>query len=805
MKGTIMAAPRGYPDLPSVEAGALLRFHVWSEAPQFRIDLYRYPFSQNPDGTSGWLVSQTANQAQAPGSPSSDWNWPAYDLTAPGATGVYIAFIIEGDGNGNVTSAPPDFSTTFAPDSRMLVVVRSATPGATARILYKLAVFTYHSYNKTGNGGLYDGVSIVTMRRPGGGTGGDTHDALGSDAQDTASPYQTFEHWDAKFISWLSQEGYIVDYCTDFDVHSDGSLLNNYAVLLCVGHDEYWTEDGRAHVEAFRDRGGHIALFCGNTCWWRVRFTGPTEYSSRQPGDWWWDTELMNPENKLTGVSYRNGGAWYTPDPQTPDGRRTPLGFTVNRVHWALPGLPVQHVIGADARLVGYECDGAVYWGTVGTASSTGDDGTPANFEILAIAELGMVGDTGTDPTLGTGWFFDQREAALNQKYGHAATLGLYHSAAGSIVFTAAAVDWPRVLLSGDSDVNAITTAILDVMIGEENFETMPATVATAAGYAGVFVVAVSGRLWELPFQGNWLDWVNHGTPPTGSVDVSAPSAAVAKSGYLGVFLSAEGSLIERYRSGGQWYWTDHGPPPGTAAAGAPSLVAAPSGYVGAFVRSADGRLFERYYVGSGQWAWTDHGMPPGTAATYDPSAVAAASGYIGVFIVGTNGRVFERYFVTGTGWIWTDHGTPPGALGASASSAVAASSGYVGAFIAGDNGNLFELYYTHQVSNWLWTDHGQPPGSRAVSAPSAIAAPSGYVGTFLRGDNGHFYERYFTRQAAPYWFWTDHGGNLAAGPTGLAAPWGYVGSFAAGADGQLWECYFADEGPDWPWTRHPR
>src|SRR5207247_2633147 len=61
--------------------------------------------------------------------------------------------------------------------AKALFVVRSATLGKTARILYKVPLFTYQAYNETGaNGSLYSGAPKVTLRRTG---GGHRRDAVG--------------------------------------------------------------------------------------------------------------------------------------------------------------------------------------------------------------------------------------------------------------------------------------------------------------------------------------------------------------------------------------------------------------------------------------------------------------------------------------------------------------------------------------------------------------------------------------------------------------------------------------------------
>jgi hypothetical protein len=172
------------------------------------------------------------------------------------------------DDAGNVISSPEDTAIADGRSAKALFVVKAA-PGKTAPILYKVPLFTYQAYNDTNSpisntdgGSLYSGAAKVTLRRTGGGTGGTPYDISVQDAYDGSSPRQTFAHWDVPFISWLERNGYSVDYCTDLDIHENpGDFLSNYKLLLSVGHDEYWSPEMRAKVEAFVENGGNVALF----------------------------------------------------------------------------------------------------------------------------------------------------------------------------------------------------------------------------------------------------------------------------------------------------------------------------------------------------------------------------------------------------------------------------------------------------------------------------------------------------------------------------------------------------------------
>ena len=456
---------QGYPDRPALRAGEKLRLHISTHNPhkRFRVDFYRQGVGLAKMGS---LDAQTGHYF-APLHHYDDWGWPSYDFRIPNdwPSGAYIANLIETNQQGEPNSDSEELSADGR-NGKALFVVKSSSPGQNAQILYKLSLTTYHAYNYSGGGNLYVGewckdaitkkrVNKVSTHRPGGGTGGAiphfdaSNNVSGSiDFYDAGSPRQTFAHWDVPFITWLEKNHYRVDYCTDLDLHEERDLLTPYRLLLSVGHDEYWSEQMRAHIEAFIRQGGNVAFFSGNTCWWHIEFCDFTKGADGElhPTAFIRDfnTWKTNPENSLTGVSYRNGGGSWIKE-------REALGYTVqNADHWVYEGTGLRNgdVFGADERLVGYECDGALFTrDNHGFPVPTGADGTPSDFVILGVGEL-----AGSE-----GWQFEARE---NQNQGpRAATMGLYTRR--GIVFTAATTDWTRVL-NTNTQIDGITRNILN-------------------------------------------------------------------------------------------------------------------------------------------------------------------------------------------------------------------------------------------------------------------------------------------------------------------------------------------------------
>ena len=73
-------------------------------------------------------------------------------------------------------------------------------------------------------------------------------------------------------IRWLERNGYDVTYSTGVDTDRRGSEILNHKVFLSVGHDEYWSGQQRANVEAARDAGVNIAFFSGNEIFWKTHW-----------------------------------------------------------------------------------------------------------------------------------------------------------------------------------------------------------------------------------------------------------------------------------------------------------------------------------------------------------------------------------------------------------------------------------------------------------------------------------------------------------------------------------------------------
>lgn len=448
---------QGYPARAGLAPGESLVLHVSTDAPRFRVVFYRWGDDLIRMHETGWLAGEHA----PPRSAAEDWQWPRYEFPVPRdwPSAVYIAHLEEPGG------IPIDLAMTSA---AALFVVHG---NGRSKLLYKLPLATYHAYNCSGGGCFYVNPprsedppgAKLSLHRPGGGIGSETWGAL--DHYDMSSPRQTFAHWDARFIRWLLRNGYTPEFCTDLDIHADPGLCNRYRLLLSVGHDEYWSETTRDAVEDFVSRGGNVAFFGANLCWWRIHIVdGETAILCHQGGPrgafdhWWPESGVGRPEDALTGVSYRNGGGWW-------DGPRNAGGYIVqDPEHWVFAGtgLGRGEAFGGNTSppLVGYECDGAPlesFDKTTGLAvlsSSAERTGTPPGFRLLAASLLD--GNWQERPP---------RETHPADVGIHAATMGIFSR--NGTVFTAGTTDWAQVLGNGqDAHVDTITRSVISRLLG---------------------------------------------------------------------------------------------------------------------------------------------------------------------------------------------------------------------------------------------------------------------------------------------------------------------------------------------------
>ena len=266
-------------------------------------------------------------------------------------------------------------------------------------------------------------------------------------------------------MTWAESNGYELEYASNMDLELRPEILENYRLILSVGHDEYWSAPMRDSLEKFIADGGNAAFFSGNSVCWQVRweagdraltcwkqwFNQDPLYSNKDHrllSTLWSHHLVKRPENELTGVGFLHGG-YHRSHGQFMDGKGS---YTVHRPdHWVFAGtnLKRKDEFGGKDTIVGYECDGCEIEWRDGLPFPTHKDGTPKSFTILATCPARWAP--------GDSLWYDKWPSP---DHSGNAVLGIYEN--GGTVFTCGSTDWSHGLRGKDPKVIQITKNVLD-------------------------------------------------------------------------------------------------------------------------------------------------------------------------------------------------------------------------------------------------------------------------------------------------------------------------------------------------------
>ena len=162
---------------------------------------------------------------------SASWNVPSTAVS-----GVYIARLVRTETSGA---------------SHIIFVVRN--DAGTSDMLFQTSDTTWHAYNLYGGADFYKGDGPV----PGGRCYKVSYNRPFMNRDPSGLNTGAIEGflWDSEYpmIRWLEANGYNVSYATDLDTDRRGvAALTSHKIFLSNGHDEYWSKQHRANVEAAR-------------------------------------------------------------------------------------------------------------------------------------------------------------------------------------------------------------------------------------------------------------------------------------------------------------------------------------------------------------------------------------------------------------------------------------------------------------------------------------------------------------------------------------------------------------------------
>jgi len=248
---------QGFATEISVNKGETVRFKVDTNATAYRLDIYRmgYYGGLGARKIATVLPSATLPQNQPPCLNESSTglidcgNWAqsaSWVVPASATSGIYFAKLVRTNGGA----------------SHIVFVVRD--DAGQSPVLFQTSDTTWQAYNDYGGNSLYTGSPAgrafkVSYNRP-----------FSTRAVDNGQDWVFNSEY--PMVRWLEANGYNVSYFTGVDSDRRGAMILNHRVFLSVGHDEYWSGNQRANVEAARNAGVHLSFFSGNEVFWKTRW-----------------------------------------------------------------------------------------------------------------------------------------------------------------------------------------------------------------------------------------------------------------------------------------------------------------------------------------------------------------------------------------------------------------------------------------------------------------------------------------------------------------------------------------------------
>jgi hypothetical protein len=316
---------QGYATAMSVNKGSAISFKIDTTYSAYKIDVYRLGYY---GGDGARLIASDVSHVASQNQPActqnattglidcGNWTTSAtWTVPSTAVSGIYIAKIYR--------------STDIDAASHITFVVRDDS--SNSDIAVQTSDATWQAYNTYGGNSLYQctvacppgnprtykGAFAVSYNRP-----------MNAADDDGGRSYI----WNAEYpmVRFLEANGYNVSYLSQIDTEASPALLRTHKVLLVSGHDEYTSANQRASIKAARDAGVNLAIFSGNTQFWKTRYlpsaAGPstpnrtlvsykdTHFDApTDPVEWtgtWRDRRFTppgadyEPENSLIGLSF---------------------------------------------------------------------------------------------------------------------------------------------------------------------------------------------------------------------------------------------------------------------------------------------------------------------------------------------------------------------------------------------------------------------------------------------------------------------------------------------------------------------
>ncbi|HEY3750305.1 MAG TPA: DUF4082 domain-containing protein [Pseudonocardiaceae bacterium] len=248
----------------SSTAGSTVQFKVSTTAATYSIFIFRLGY-YGGDGARqvatlavNTHITQPACKVDPTTAMTDCGNWTVgatWNVPTTAVSGVYYAVLHRNDTGG---------------ENEMAFVIRNDT--SHSDILFQTSDETWEAYNSYGGDSLYTGT--------GPGTNGASYGVSYNRPLSGEGDENFIFNAEYPMLFFMEEQGYDVSYTTDADTARRGNLILNHKVFMTVGHDEYWSNEQRANVQAALDAGVSGAFMTGNDVFWKTQFTNSIDTSA---------------------------------------------------------------------------------------------------------------------------------------------------------------------------------------------------------------------------------------------------------------------------------------------------------------------------------------------------------------------------------------------------------------------------------------------------------------------------------------------------------------------------------------------
>lgn len=295
------AGIEGYADIISVAPGDTLALKVSSYSPTFSVEIARHGVETDVLTRESGIPGGIQNYPLDAFREGAGWE-TRYTLEIPAGwrSGIYAAKLTD-DGTGH--------------EHYVSFVVKKDPAAPPAPLIVLANTNTWQAYNDWAGGSFYVDFpeanipedpelasqflpGFANMHRP-----NPMAYPLGDEGHLTQAELHV--------LRWLERNGWEFDLISDWDLHHEPGILDDYQAFMLHTHPEYWSEAMYDQLDGYLARGGNLAYIGGNAIDLKVvvsgtvlevRTQGDPHQLNGEPGGYW--RNLGHPQTSLLGLAY---------------------------------------------------------------------------------------------------------------------------------------------------------------------------------------------------------------------------------------------------------------------------------------------------------------------------------------------------------------------------------------------------------------------------------------------------------------------------------------------------------------------